>query len=217
MVREMRIYIEGGGDSKNTKNLMKQGFAKFFKLIADKANSQNIKWNITICGTRNHAFRDFKNALKSHPDAFNVLLVDAEATVNKKSAWEHLKFRDNWDKPTGVNDDNCHLMVQTMEAWFIADIATLKEFYGHGFKENGIPKNTNVETIPKGENNNLERILKIATDKTKKGEYHKTKHAYKLLELLDVDKIRQASPYCDRLFTTIISKMTTLTSHTESE
>ncbi|MBD2628869.1 DUF4276 family protein [Trichormus variabilis] len=214
MVKEVRIYIEGGGDSQKTKSLIRQGFSQFFKPLVELAKSKNIKWNITICGTRNNAFRDFKNALKSHPDAFNVLLVDAEAPVKINSPWEHLKFRDNWDKPAGVDDDNCHLMVQTMEAWFIADIETLKKFYGQGFKENAIPKNANVETIAK---DNLEPTLKTATANTTKGEYHKIQHAYKLLELLDVDKVRQASPYCDRLFTTIISKMTISTSNTDAE
>jgi hypothetical protein len=214
MVKEIRIYIEGGGDSKNTKKLIKEGFAGFLKPIADVAINQKIKWDIIICGTRNNAFRDFKNALKSHPDAFNVLLVDAEAPVNQKSPWEHLKLRDNWDKPAGVVDDNCHLMVQTMEAWFIADIATLKKFYGKGFKENGIPKAADVETIAK---DNLESILKTASGGTTKGEYHKIQHAYKLLESLDVTKVRQVSPYCNRLFTTIISKMTGSTSNTDEK
>ncbi|MBO1058746.1 MAG: DUF4276 family protein [Dolichospermum sp. JUN01] len=211
MVKEVRLYIEGGGDSQKTKSLIRQGFSQFFKKLVNKAKTEKIKWNITICGTRNHAFRDFENALKSHPDAFNVLLVDAEAPVTKNSPWEHLKFRDNWDKPAGVDDDNCHLMGQTMEAWFIADIETLRKFYGQGFKVSGIPKNANIESIAK---DNLEPTLKTATANTTKGEYHKIKHAYKLLELLDVDKVSQASPYCDsfarrrhRLFNTLKSRI----------
>ena len=99
---------------------------------------------------------------------------------------------------------DCHLMIQTMEAWFIADIATLKNFYGQGFKENTIPKNANVETIAK---NNLEPTLKTATRGTTKGEYHKINHAYQLLERIDVDKVCQASPYCDRLFNTLKSRI----------
>jgi Domain of unknown function (DUF4276) len=204
MVKEIRIYIEGGGDKKDQKDFIRQGFSKFFTPLIDLARSKRIRWNIIICGSRNNAFRDFKNALQDYPEAFNVLLVDAEASVKKNSPWEHLKLRDDWDKPAGVDDNNCHLMVQTMEAWFIADIATLKKFYGQGFKENAIPKNTNVETIAK---NNLEPTLKTATDSTTKGEYHKIKHAYKLLKLLDVDKVCQASPYCDRIFITITKKI----------
>lgn len=214
MVKEIRIYIEGGGDKKDQKDFIRQGFSKFFTPLIEKARSNKIRWNIIICGSRNNAFRDFQNALQDYPEAFNVLLIDAEAPVKKDSPWEHLKLRDNWDKPTGVDDNNCHLMIQTMEAWFIADIETLKKFYGQGFKENAIPENANVETIAK---DNLEPTLKTATANTTKGEYHKIKHAYKLLELLDVTKVRQASLYCDRLFKTIISKMTESTSNTDAK
>ncbi|WGV27001.1 DUF4276 family protein [Halotia branconii] len=204
MVKEVRIYIEGGGDGKNTKALIRQVFSKFFNSLVEIAKSQKIKWNITICGSRNNTFRDFKNALKSHPEAFNVLLVDAEAPVTKQSTWEHLKFRDNWNAPLGVDDSHCHLMVQAMEAWFIADVSTLKQFYGQGFKENAIPRNANVETLDK---DSLEPSLKTATRSTTKGEYQKIKHASKLLELLDSARVRQASLYCDRFFTTLTAKM----------
>ncbi|BAY18139.1 hypothetical protein NIES2109_07350 [Nostoc sp. HK-01] len=204
MVKEVRIYIEGGGDGKNTKALIRQGFSQFFKPLVELARSKKVKWNIIICGSRNSAFEDFKNALNDHPEAFNVLLVDAEAPVKVESPWQHLKLRDNWDKPSGVDDSQCHLMVQAVEAWFIADIATLKKFYGQDFKENSISKNPNVETIAK---DSLEPSLKTATSKTTKGEYHKINHASKLLELLDVAAVRQASPYCDRLFTTLKDKI----------
>ncbi|MFB2835155.1 DUF4276 family protein [Floridanema evergladense] len=198
MVKEIRIYIEGGGDSKNTKASLRKGFSTFLKKLVEIARSKGISWNIIMCGSRNSAFNDFQYALSDHPDAFNVLLVDAEAPV-KKTPWEHLKFRDNWDSP-GVDDDHCYLMVQAMEAWFIADIDTLKNYYGQGFKENSIPKNSNVENIDK---DSLEPSLKAATCDTSKGEYQKIQHASQLLERLDAAKICKASPNCKRLFTTL--------------
>ncbi|MEA5595008.1 hypothetical protein [Rivularia sp. UHCC 0363] len=70
MVKEIRIYIEGGGDSNNTKASIRKGFGQFFQELVQLARSKNIKWQIIICGSRNNAFRDFKNALKSHPNAF---------------------------------------------------------------------------------------------------------------------------------------------------
>lgn len=206
MVSEIRIYIEGGGDGKNTKALLRQGFSSFMRDLVQIARSKRIDWTIIICGSRNNAFRDFTNALKSHPEAFNVLLVDAEAAVTK-SPWEHLKSRDKWDSP-GVDDTHCHLMVQAMEAWFIADIDTLKKFYGQGFKENSISKNPNVEQIDKDA---LEPSLKAATRNTSKSEYQKIQHASQLLGKLDVTKVRKASHHCDpegicfaaRVFTTL--------------
>ena len=204
MVNEVRIYIEGGGESKDTKASLRQGFSSFFKELVQVVQSKKIKWNITLCGSRNNAFRDFKNAFATHPDAFVILLVDSEAPVVKQSPWEHLKLRDNWDSP-GVDDTHCYLMVQAMEAWLMADIDTLKIFYGQGFKENAIPKNINVETIEKDV---LERKLKEATRDTKsKGEYQKIQHASKLLEKWDVDKVRKASSECDRIFTTLTELM----------
>jgi hypothetical protein len=205
MVKGIRIYIEGGGDNKDTKARLRKGFRGFFTELVQVACSKKIKWDIILCGSRNNAFRDFKIALAAHPDAFVILLVDSEAPVVKQSPWEHLKSRDNWDAPAGVDETHCYLMVQTMEAWFMADIDTLKKFYGQGFKENAIPKNINVETIDK---NSLERSLEAASRDTKsKGEYQKIQHASKLLEMLDVDKVRKASLECDRIFTTLTQFM----------
>jgi hypothetical protein len=203
MVTEIRLYIEGGGDGKNTKALIREGFTGFLKALVEIAYSKKIGWKIIMCGSRNDAFRDFKTALKANPDAFNVLLVDSEAPVIEPP-WKHLKSRDNWDSP-GVDDTHCHLMVQTMEAWFIADIDTLKNFYGQGFRENSISKNQDVEKIDK---DSLERSLKEATRNTKsKGEYQKIQHASALLKQLNATKVRQASHYCDRLFTTVAQIM----------
>lgn len=205
MVKEIRIYIEGGGEGKDTKASLRQGFSSFFKELVQVVQSKKIKWNITLCGSRNNAFRDFKNALATHPDAFVILLVDSEAPVVKQSPWEHLKSRDNWDAPTGVDETHCYLMVQAMEAWFMADIDTLKRFYGQGFKENAIPKKSNVEKIEK---DLLEPRLKAASRDTKsKGEYQKIQHASTLLKMLDVDKVRKASSECDRIFTTLTELM----------
>ncbi|MGA9380361.1 MAG: DUF4276 family protein, partial [Phormidium sp.] len=94
----------------------------------------------------------------------------------------------------------CYLMVHTMEAWFIADIDALRDYYGQGFQESAIPKPANVEEIDK---DRLASALKKATRNTLKKEYHKTRHASQLLEKLDVTKVRKASPNCDRLFTTL--------------
>ena len=203
MVKEVRIYIEGGGDGKNSKASLREGFSNFFKELKVIARNNQIKWDIVMCGSRNNTFKDFKNAIKAHPNAFVVLLVDSEAPANKPP-WEHLKWRDDWESPNGYNT-HCHLMVQSMEAWFIADIDALKKYYGQGFKENAIPKNQNVEKIPK---DSLEPSLKAASCNTTKGEYRKIQHAAKLLEMINVDKVRKASHYCDRLFITLNQKMT---------
>jgi hypothetical protein len=49
--------------------------------------------------------------------------------------------------------------------------------------------------------------LKDATRNTSKGEYHKTRHSFKILQTLDPSKVRNAAPHCDRLFKTLSEKM----------
>jgi hypothetical protein len=95
-------------------------------------------------------------------------------------------------------------MVQTVEAWLVADVDAVSKFYGQGFNANTIPKNPNVEQISKED---LESTLKRATRNTPKGEYHKIKHGPKLLGQVDVSKVRKAAPHCDRLFVTLEGKM----------
>ncbi len=95
-------------------------------------------------------------------------------------------------------------MVQTMEAWFMADIDALRQYYAQKFQESAIPKNPNVEEIEKAR---LESALEAATRNTSKGEYHKTRHASQVLGRLNVDRIRNAAPNCDRLFTTLAQIM----------
>ncbi len=196
MLREIRIYIEGGGDGANTKARLRVGFSKFFSSLQRSIFENKIK--CITCGSRNNTFRDFENALQSHPDAFNILLVDSEAVVTE-NPWEHLKARDNWNSPNADNKQ-CYLMVQTMENWLVADIEVLEKFYGKNFKKNSLPKSLDVETIDK---NLLAKKLKEATRDTSKGEYHKTKHAPKLLEQLDTQKVRNAASHCNELFTTL--------------
>ncbi len=124
-----------------------------------------------MCGPRREAYEKFLEALQDHPNAFNVLLVDAEEAVKQgKTPIAHLRERkgDEWDL-TGVAEEQIHLMVQVMESWFLADKVALQKFYGQGFNLNALPKVRNVEQIAKAD---LERALDEATRKTQKGEYH---------------------------------------------
>ena len=205
MIGEIRIYVEGGGDQKDTKARLRQGFGAFLGELRELARTKRIRWNIVACGGRRSTFDDFKTALRTHPEAFNVLLVDAEGPVHAASPREHLKSRpdDNWDNP-GAEDRQCHLMVQTMEAWLVADRQKLREYYGQGFRDNALPNNPNVEQIPK---ETLARALQNATRDTSKGIYHKTRHAPAILEAIRSDEVRSKAPHCDRLYRTIRSEI----------
>lgn len=140
---EIRIYVEGGGRGKETKAAMRRGFGGFLSQLRDSARERNIRWNIIACGPRNAAIDNFFIAIRSHAQAFNLLLVDAEAPVTS-APWKHLE-RHGENAP----DEQCHLMVQMMEAWFVADCDALANFYGSGFRAGALPTGRNVELIEK--------------------------------------------------------------------
>ena len=118
------------------------------------------------CGNRDAAYDDFCRALKTYSKAFNILLVDSEVSVPAgKTQWQHLKDLNNkWECPPGVSDNQCFLMIESMETWLIADMKALKEFYGQGFLPNAIPKAADIESINK---KSLLDALEHATVNTK--------------------------------------------------
>ena len=194
-----KIYVEGGGDSHTLRTKCRKGFSEFFK----RAGLVGRMPRIVACGSRNKAYGDFCIAVKSSQnDKIPVLLVDSEGPVNQGiETWQYLKERDSWECPPGATEDQAHLMVQCTESWFLADKATLQDFYGHRFNANALPARNDIENVPK---NDLFNGLQNATRPTlPKGEYDKGKHAFELLAMIDPSKVRQASPHADALLRTL--------------
>lgn len=202
MVKEVRIYVEGGGDQRSGKAAVREGFSKFLSPLKEMARERHVSWNVIACGSRNDAFNAFGIALGQHGDAFNALLVDSEGPVSQ-SPWAHLQACDNWTI-MDVSDNHCHMMVQAMEAWVVADPDALAHFYGHGFNSNPIPRQEDVEMISKPD---LASALRLATQNTQKGEYHKIRHGPKILASVDVARVRNRARHCERMFTILESKL----------
>jgi hypothetical protein len=84
-------------------------------------------------------------------------------------------------------------MVQAMEAWFLVDREALESFYGEGFLAKSLPGSaTSIEVILKKD---LEPKLNHAAKPTIKHGYHKTKHGFALLALIDPKKVEKASQH----------------------
>ncbi len=174
------------------------------------------KLRIVACGSREDTYDSYCTAL--HAGKAAILLVDSEAPVSpeaqpgnsslqadraKWKPWLHLKQRkgDGWNKPDGASDLDCHLMVQCMEAWLVADPSTLKKYFGQSFHEKKLPNAANpLELVDKDA---LYRALKDATKSCQKGAYGKGKHSFDLLALTDPAKVTQASPWAQRLIETL--------------
>ena len=144
------------------------------------------------------AYHKFRTAIgEAKADDFIVLLVDSEAAVAAgDSPWEHLKKRDKWTQPSAAVDDSAQLMVQCMEAWFVADRQSLSAYFGNDFKATALPARDDVEAIAKYD---LEQTLKQATQSCSKGSYRKGRHSFDLLGCLDPSKVMESSPHARRL------------------
>lgn len=198
----VKLYVEGGGDSSTLKVECRSGFATFL----ENAGLSGRKPRIVACGSRRNAYESFCTAIANGEEA--LLLVDSEAPVADRYQqgppenwlpWQHLKERegDGWTQPPSARDTDCHLMVQCMETWFLADRETLKTFFGQGYKESQLPASTtSVESIAKAL---VYQSLSDATRDCKtKGRYGKAGHSFKLLALLDAMKVKSTSPWANR-------------------
>ena len=194
----IKLYVEGGGDSKVLKTACRRGFRMFI----EKTGVAGSMPSIVACGSRENAYDRFKTAV-AREDGLPMLLVDAEGPVSASGPWQLLKQRDGWDRPNDAADSQCHLMVQVMESWFLADRGTLEKFYGERFRWQALPSNPNVEQVPKQD---VLDGLDQAARNTKKGSYKKGAHSYEILEMLDPAKVRKASPYADRFIKALSSQ-----------
>ncbi len=196
----VKVYVEGGGNSQELRTQCRQGFSDFFR----RAGLHGRMPRIVACGSRNDTYDSFCTAVNiAGEDDFAMLLVDSEAAV-VQGAWMHLQSRDNWAQPSGTSDENAQLMVQVMEAWFLADRKRLAEYFGQGFTANPLPDNKNVEEIPKQV---VFDSLKLATRNSKtKGEYTKGKHSFQILAGLDPHKVSTSSNHAGRLLRTLDDK-----------
>lgn len=207
----VKLYVEGGGDSKSLQIECRKGFRNFI----EKAGLKGKMPSIIACGGRKNAYDSYCIAIEYGEDA--VLLVDSEAPLLNQNQqglpetwqpWQHLKQRqgDGWDKPKNSKDTDCHLMVQCMENWLLADRDTLKAFFGQGFADNQLPAATRlIESIDK--NTAYEALAKASASCKTKVPYDKGEHSFKLLASIDSEKVTDSSPWAKRFVDELKKKM----------
>lgn len=197
----MKLFVEGGGTSNQLRTACREGFSKFIT-----AAGVSKRPRIVACGSREDAFDSFCTEIGCGNPAF--LLVDSETAVAATAQagtepenwqpWNHLRLRvgDEWEKPASATHKQCHLMVECMESWFMADRATLIGFFGQGFQESQLPPSSRpIECLSKA---TVYDGLKRATRPSRKGEYGKGDHSFKLLAEISPHLVMAASPWAKR-------------------
>lgn len=208
----VKLYVEGGGDTAALKSACREGFAKFI----EKAGLKGRMPRIVACGSRRDAYESFCTALALGDTA--MLLVDSEAPVAELHQtgpfetwlpWDHLAQRpgDQWPKPANAADNACHLMTQCMESWLLADGATLKTYFGQGFKENQLPAASSSLVEPVAKQQVYQALANATRDCKTKTSYSKGQHSFKLLGLIDPAAVTAAAPWAKRFTQALHAQM----------
>lgn len=191
-----RIYIEGGGDSKELRTRCREGFRKLLESCGFKGKMPRL----VACGGRDAAFDDFTTAhSKSATGDYVAMWIDSEDPMtNIEKAWDHLKKRDGWTAPKGAEDEQVLLMVTCMETWIVTDHAALKSHYGNHLQTSGLPALSKME---ERRHDSIQDALVQAT-RTCKNAYAKGRRSFAVLGKLNPVELRKHLPSfvrCERI------------------
>ena len=121
-----------------------------------------------------------------------LLLVDAEdAIAPGHSVWQHLKARDNWDRPSLTEEDQAFLMVRIMETWFLADRTLLRDYFGPQLREHHLKQWPALEEVPK---QTVLTALELATADCQR-KYAKGRVSYELLGRVNPTLVETTCPH----------------------
>lgn len=137
-----RIYIEGGGDSKNLRIQCREGFNRLLERCGFRGRMPRLR----ACGGRSATYSDFKTAHESEKAGYVAMLIDSEELVSDaEKTWDHLRTHDCWEAPLGASDEQVLFMTTCMETWIVADHDTLRQHYGSNLQDSGLPSLCSLE------------------------------------------------------------------------
>lgn len=184
---EKRIFVEGGGDSKELQTRCREGFHK----LLEKSGFTRRVPRIVACGSRNDAYDAFKTAQESGNFSLVILIVDSEDPVKDiEKTWEHLKNRDKWACPANATDEQVFLLTTCMETWIIADRAALTRLYGSRLQTSALPATTDMEQRNR---HDIQDALVRATRNCSNA-YAKNKRSFDALANVDPGELQKLLP-----------------------
>ena len=192
---KVKVYVEGGGDSREQHIRCREGFRK----LMEKAGFIGAMPGFVAGGGREQTFDRFKHACTAtRQNEYPVLLVDSEDPLEVQGdslgpespvPWAHLKKRDGWTRPPHANHDQAQLMTTCMETWILADRDALVRFFGQHLDRNALLPLDKLEIRSR---HKVQESLQKATARCGKGRgYKKGDRSFKVLAELEPDKLEQ--------------------------
>lgn len=199
----VKVYVEGGGDSKELHIRCREGFRK----LIGKAGFEGKMPGIVACGGRGATYIAFKTALTARAD-YPLLLVDSEEPAqdagtapDSPTAWEHLSLRDGWERPDDAHNDQAQLMVTCRETWLMADHAALRAAFGAELQTSALLPEAGLETRSRYE---IQTALERATRNCGKSKaYQKGRRSFQILALVNPAALRRHLPHFERFLNTL--------------
>ncbi len=186
-----RIYIEGGGDSKQLKVQSRKGFRQ----LLERCGFSRRMPRLVACGGRSAAYGDFKTAHESNKAEYVAMLIDSEKPVsNPEETWDHLRNCDRWERPDGADNEQVLFMTTCMETWIVADRDTLRQHYGSSLQESALPSLISLE---QGNRQDIQEGLKRATRNCSNA-YQKGKRSFEILGKLEPETMESHLPAFQR-------------------
>ncbi|HUT47023.1 MAG TPA: DUF4276 family protein [Sedimentisphaerales bacterium] len=179
-----RIYIEGGGDSKEHHVRCRQGFRQ----LLERCGFSGRMPRLVACGGRSAAYSDFKTAHESNKAEYVAMLIDSEEPVSDpEKTWDHLMTHDSWQKPEVASDEQVLFMTTCMETWIVTDRDTLRQHYGSSLQESVLPSLSALEQSNRQE---VQEGLKRATRNCSNA-YQKGKRSFEILGKLEPEALER--------------------------
>ena len=183
-----KVYLEGGGDSKEGKTRCREGFRK----LLENCGLTGSMPKLVACGSRDSAYDSFHTAhTRGSGTEYVALLIDSEDPMaNIEKTWDHLAQRDGWQRPQGAQDDQVMLMTTCMETWIVADRDALHDQFGQQLQVSALPPLDNLESRDRRD---IQNTLTHAT-RTCQEPYRKGPKSFKVLARLNPNAIEPYLP-----------------------
>ena len=196
----MNIVFEGSSN-------LRPGFSQLFQSHVNRARAKRLRFKLVAGGPGTETIKDFLRFCSTEPSSLNVLLIDSEGPVTDTIRYisDSIRSLSMWNAGVSCSDEQIHLMVQAMEAWFVADPQSLSRRFGQNYSTRHLPSPESAETVSTADL--LTAIRRGLPQSRRRRGYDKVSDGVELLRLIDVEVVSQHCGHFRRLWTFLDSRI----------